>query len=159
MAIKSGSIEGLDELITDFLTLGDRAMPYLKSATDYSSAILLNSARSKIRSRTGKLAEALRVVPARISKTKKMIVSGQVVLSNEYADRDAMKYGAYVELGHNLYIGKVTYGAGHVQTGGKWIGHVKPHPFMRPAADENKARVENILVVAVERALREIGDK
>jgi len=158
MAIKSGSIEGLDELIKDFLKFGDKAMEQLKGATNYSTMILYHAAKDKINSRSGNLARALHIIPARISKSTKSIVSGRVELSTASKNKEAAEYGAYVELGHKIMKTKGVYDKG-VMVGGKWLGHVEARPFMRPASDENKEIVANIFIKAMDRIIKELGDK
>lgn len=150
MAIYSTTVEGLEKLIKDFDRLGDAAIPYLENGINYSSRVLYRAVLSKIHNRTGELAKAVYVTPPRVSKSTKKIISGRVGVKKTAT----CDYGAYVELGHEISRTKRTK-EDH-QYGTNTLGRVAGHPFLRPAADENKETVAIVLTNAMERAIREV---
>lgn len=143
MAIGSGEIEGLDELINDLLKFGDKVMPRLRDATQDANELLRKNVLNEsmvFKHPTGKHIGRIGIRKAKVSK-KKMLVTADVNIKDVTGDN----YLQHVELGHNL------------KRKGKWVGYVKPTPFMRPAADKSKQAVENILVAAMDKALKELS--
>ena len=160
MAIRSGEIEGMDELIKEFNKFGETAMPYLLSATKYATRIVWDAARANVIKnksvKSGVLLGSLKINEAKISKHNRMIVTGTVGLGNEtdYVSENGKKgnYAVQVELGH-------VQRARLVGGGSEFIGIVGEKPFMRPAADENKERVVNVIINGLNKAIGELGDK
>jgi HK97 gp10 family phage protein len=60
-------------------------------------------------------------------------------------------WGLFVEFGHALVIGSKKKGNRKV------IGHVPPHPFMRPALDENIDKVNAAIMDGINKALESGG--
>jgi len=142
-------VEGLDRLIRDFDKLGDKAMPYLESAIRYSVGQIAADARAKINDLDdihngylpGNLRRSLVFDMGKYKVSNPYTATGTVMI-----DGDKAPYGTAVELGHGYRRGDKSR-------------LTPPHPFLRPAADKNKARVAKIMVNAMERALRELKDK
>jgi hypothetical protein len=59
-----------------------------------------------------------------------------------------VNYGHLVELGHGLKR----------PGSDKYVGNVKPKPYLRPAADNNASAVEKILVDALNKSLELFGE-
>lgn len=143
-------VEGLDKLIRDFDKLGERAMPYLESAIRYSVGQIAADARANINDLNdvhngyppGNLRRSLVYDMSKYKTGNPYTATGTVAIDGEKAP-----YGTAVELGHGYRKGE------------RNSRKTPPHPFLRPAADKNKARVAKIMVNAMERALRELKDK
>ena len=143
-------VEGLNKLIKDFDKLGDKAMPYLESAIRYSAGQIAVDAKAKINDLDdvhngyppGNLRRSLAYNMSKYKTGNPYTATGTVVV-----DGDKAPYGTAVELGHGYRKGE------------RFERITPPHPFLRPAADKNKARVAKIMVNAMERALRELKDK
>jgi len=135
-------LEGLDDLIKDFSKLGENAYEALRPSATEAAEIVLERARGNIRDRTGTLSKSLKVV----KPGKKKAQSGVIYAKVTYG-KDAY-YAKFVELGHRLvYFGKKTY------------KKVNERPFLRPAADESKEDVANIMATGMNKILDEWGGK
>lgn len=133
-------IVGLNELIKAFATLGDEAMPYLVEATNAAGEIILKRTKEKVPTGTGALRDSLKLKRATI-KPGKYVVTGQITFDKDTA------YGVPLELGHAVRFSKT----------GPIVGHVAAHPFMRPAADESKEEVVDLITNAMNKALENMG--
>jgi HK97 gp10 family phage protein len=145
MAIYSKDIVGLDELIKDLQGFGEKAIQLLKPAADEAGEIVLTKAKAKVNvsdeiAKHAHLREVLKLVKSRVKK-------GECKYSNKITFPKSAAYAVPLELGHRLV------------RNGKKIGTVKEKPFLRPAADESREKVENIFINAMDRALKELGDK
>lgn len=141
MSIKSGSIDGLDELMKAFAKLGDDAIIKLEPASIAGAEKVLHKARQKLEPhyKTGEGFHSLKVVKPSKKKGKYSIFS-KVTFG---------KGGAHLvplELGHKLVIN------------GKQVGTVKAVPVLRPAADESKDMVVDLITAAMNKALEEWGN-
>lgn len=132
-------IEGLDELIKDFAKLGDDAIKELKEPATEAAAMVLERARGKIHNRTGELSRGLKVVRPR--KPKNNRIYARVTFGKDVA------YAVPLELGHRLWF-----------MGRKTNKDVPEKPFLRPAADESKEEVADIMAKAMNKILAEWGD-
>lgn len=141
MAIYSQSLEGLDELIADFMKIGETAMPKLNTAVTDAGNVVLEKAKSKVSVRTGKLRESL--------KLKKGVTKGYKAYTTVTWGNDVREYAAPLELGHAIKF----------QKDGKVMGHVAPRPFLRPAADESEQQVTDVIVDGINKALEEMGGR
>jgi hypothetical protein len=142
MSIKSGSIEGLDELIEACAKIGDEVIPHIEAAAISAGEKVLHKTKVYAEKyyRTGDLFHSLKLAkPSKNSKTKYTIFS-KVTFDKGGA------HGVPLELGHRLIVN------------GKQVGTVKERPFMRPAADESKNDVVDIIAAALNKALEEWGD-
>lgn len=140
MARTNFEIIGLNELIKAFAALGDDAMPYLVDATNAAGEIILQRTKEKAPVGTGALRDSLKLKRATL-KPGKYVVTGQITFDKDVA------YGVPVELGHGVRNKK----------GGPLLGAAKAHPFMRPAADESKQEVIDLITNAMNKALENMG--
>ncbi len=143
MAIKSAGIEGLDELIRATARVAAQALPALKGASNTAGGLVLTAAKAKagMMTRTGTLQRSLKLVSAKI-KGESPITFSKVTFSKDAA------YAVPLELGHRIMTVK-----------GKKVGTVEARPFLRPAADENRDRVAEILIAEMNKQLDKWGDK
>jgi HK97 gp10 family phage protein len=149
MAIRSGEIEGLDKLIEDLLKFGDKAMPYLQAATEEADAVVYSRVKAnvkKFKNPTGQIEKSIKIRKAKISKKDPYLVTGDVHIDKGATTPEGAWYASQVELGHNI------------KRNGDWVGAVKEHPFLRPAADESREQVADILVSAINKAFEELRE-
>ncbi|SMC39410.1 hypothetical protein [Papillibacter cinnamivorans] len=132
-------IDGLDELIQACAQLPEDAMSYLKDGANAAGAIVLQKAKDKVPVLTG-----ITKVKLKLTKAKKSSKTPYKIFSKVSAGKGAAAMGP-LELGHNLVI------HGHT------VGAVKERPFLRPAADESKEEVADLMVKAMNRALESMG--
>lgn len=139
-------VEGLEELIKSFAELGNDAIYKLADPSVEAAELVLKRAKSKINDRTGELENALVVKkPGRQSKHLKRAY--RIFAKVGFRPRQGM-HGVPLELGHRLYFfGKKTY------------KRVDERPFLRPAADESKEDVANIMAAGMNKVLDEWGEK
>jgi HK97 gp10 family phage protein len=138
MAIRSYEIEGLDELMRDLAAFTDDAMPALNDASSTAAGIVLARAQSLVPVLTGNLLVKLR-------RTKKKLKRGDTVTFSTVSFGKGAAYGVPLELGHRIV------------SHGKKRGKVAARPFLRPAADESRPLVEDILIAAMNRELDRLG--
>lgn len=151
MAIYTGGIEGLDQLILSFNKLagdGKEANSFIVAGSKEAAELIKEESKKRINNRSGDLAKSIEVkqVRARGNKKYSRTISDPIfTVGPKYVSGKSsggVNYGHNVELGHRLvYFGKPT------------SKDVDEKPFLRPAADENKERVVSILVDALNRAL------
>lgn len=134
-------IEGMDELIKAFSALGEEAYEALKPFATEAAEVVLVKTRSKIKNRTGTLSRSLKIVKPGAKKSKSGVIFAKVTFGKEAA------YGVPLELGHRLvFFGKKT------------LRDVPEKPFMRPAADESKEEVANIITAGMNEILEKWGE-
>ena len=138
MAIRSFEIEGLDELLRDLAEFTDDAMPALQDASSTAAGIVLARAQSLVPVRTGNLL-------FRLKRVKHPLKRGDAVTFSSVTFGKGAAYGVPLELGHRIVVRKKKY------------GKVEARPFLRPAADESRPLVEDILIAAMNRALDRLG--
>lgn len=139
--VSSFSIEGLDELIQAFAQLPDDAIHKLSAPSVDAAEKVAERAKSKVRNRTGDLANAITVKKPGKPKNKK----AYQIFAKVSFKKEGM-HGVPLELGHRLwYFGKPTY------------SNVPEKPFMRPAADESKEEVAGIMAEAMRSTIDEMG--
>jgi len=139
-------IEGLDDLIKDLAKFGTEALKAVKPDVNTAGDFLLGKTREKLASvtkgtSTGNLSRSLHL--KRSVSGKKFVTSNTLTWGN-----DARAYGAPLELGHKL----VMFGKPTNQT-------VAARPFLRPAADESREQVYNIIQAGMDKALKKLGGK
>jgi HK97 gp10 family phage protein len=140
VAIKSASIEGLDELIEAFMKLPEEALAYVREGSNSAAQAVCNKAKQLVPIDTGDTQKLLYVRKATASKKAKY-----KVLSIIAAKKGAAAIGP-LELGHKLvYFGKPT------------DRHIEARPFLRPAADENKENVVSTIADSMNKALEQMG--
>lgn len=138
------SMLGLDELLRDLADYADNAMPDMLNASERAAVVVRDRAKAKApvlhEAKTynkagqsivvppGHLRDSLKVVKPRTRKGVYVAIS-RVTFGKEAA------YAVPVELGHKL------------KAHGKFTGHsVEERPFMRPAADESKKDVIDMMI-------------
>jgi len=134
------SIDGLDELIKDFAALGEDAIYKLSEPSVEAANVVLAKARQNTHDITGELDRALKVTKPGKKKGKAYRIFAKVGFTKKGM------HGVPLELGHRLYF------MGH-----KTNSDVAPRPFLRPAADESKDEVANIIAAAMNEALDKFG--
>lgn len=144
-------IEGLEELIKAFAELGPNAILKLGRYTVDAAELVATRARANINDKTGELSSAIKVYkPGGSSRSK---ITGKAVDKKAYRVFSKVGFskkgmhGVPLELGHRLwYFGKKTN------------RDVEEKPFLRPAADESKDEVRDIIAGAMNKILEEWGD-
>lgn len=140
MAIYSQSFEGLDDLMKDIAVFGTEATKLLVKDAEKAGNIVLNASKNNVSkyhkfSQAGTLRNSLKL---KKSKTK-LKATATVTWGN-----DVREYAAPLELGHA------------VKFGDKVVGSAAPHPFLRPAADENEQKVKDVLVEGINEAVSDL---
>jgi hypothetical protein len=138
MAIRSFEIEGLDELLRDLAAFTDDAMPALNDASATAAGIVLARAQSLVPVLTGNLL-------LRLKRAKHPLKRGDTVTFSSVTFGKGAAYGVPLELGHRIVIR------------GRRLGKVEARPFLRPAADESRPLVEDLLIAAMNRELDRLG--
>ena len=134
------SIDGLDELCEAFAQLGEDAVYKLSGPSVDAANVVLNRARAKINDVSGDLAAGLKVTKPGKSKGHAYRIIAKVGFGK------GAQHGVPLELGHNLVL-----------FGNETDKHVKERPFLRPAADESKNEVTDIMADAMNKILDEMG--
>ena len=147
---KSVEIEGLDKLVRDLDKFGDKALPYLQSATRYSARVIAKDAKNNIRHISGDLARSVTLDPNAYDDKAKNIAASAVWLDNDIAP-----YAPHVELGHGYKRGENNRETGRYATGS--INDRSSVGFLRRAADKNKKIVSSQIINAMNRAIRELS--
>lgn len=133
--------EGLEDLMKEFSKLGENAYEALRPSATEAAEIVLERARGNIRDRTGTLSRSLKIIKPGKKKAKSGVIYARVTFGKDAA------YGVPLELGHRLvFFGKKTY------------KKVNERPFLRPAADESKEEVANIMAAGMNKILDEWGE-
>lgn len=143
--VQNFEIEGLNELIKAFAELGADALYKLSEPSVEAAEIVCERAKAKVNDVTGELKNNIIVKkPGRSRNKKRYQIFAKVTLKG---GQDGGQHGVPLELGHRLvFFGKKTY------------KKVKEGPFLRPAADESKEDVANIMAKAMNKVLDEWGD-
>ena len=123
--------EGLEEVLNSIDSLAD--LEGLQSALGKACAVVETSAKQKAPKDTGALA---RSITSKIEDTEGIIFT-------------PLEYAPYVEYGTGLFAeegGRSTPWI-YKDDKGEWhkTSGQKPHPFMRPALEENREKIINIL--------------
>jgi hypothetical protein len=138
MAIRSYEIEGLDKLIRDLATFTDDALPALLDASSTAAGIVLARAQTLVPVLTGNLL-------VKLKREQKPLKRGDTQTFSKVTFGKGAAYGVPLELGHRIV------------SHGKKRGKVEARPFLRPAADESRPLVEDILIAAMNRELDRLG--
>jgi len=153
MAIYSKNVKGLDEAIVAFQKLdSDKTNSFVVAAARDSAELILQRAKALVPVDLGKLKAALEVkqVKMRAKKYSRIIIDQPVfTVGPKYAKMGGKKgssggvnYGHLVELGHKTIQGKP----------------VQSKPYLRPAADNSKQDVINLIIKSINAALDEFGE-
>lgn len=110
-------LDGFEELNAALRSVGTRAGGLvLRDAAEAGAKVIAEEARRLCPKKSGKLAEGITAEVGRLQQ-------GRAQFNVSF--NKAQWYGKLVELGHAL----------RRKRRGKVIGHVPPHPFLRPALD------------------------
>ena len=125
------TFEGIEEVLDSIDSLAD--LEGLQSALGKACAVVEASAKQKAPKDTGALA---RSITSKIEDTEGIIFT-------------PLEYAPYVEYGTGLFAeegGRSTPWV-YKDDKGEWhkTSGQKPHPFMRPALEENREKIINIL--------------
>ena len=149
--IRIKDVEGLDALMKAFEKLGEVAIKEVETAATESAGVIQSRAIALAPGPTGRksgkwahppgnLKNKIKAKAPAKSRKNKLKITASVSFSTGAA------YGVPVELGHK------------VVRNGKVVGQAAPHPFLRPAADENRGTVEKNVVDAINTSLDDWGD-
>lgn len=130
-------ITGAGELTRRLNVLGEKAKEVVEPAAMAGAEVIRKAASEKAPRDTGFLAEHIVAEVKDVQPLKATIQVGP--------DKDAY-YGLFVELGHALVRGST-------KATRKVIGNVPPHPFLRPALDENKQEAKAAVAEEIRRRL------
>ena len=123
--------EGLEEVLNSIDSLAD--LEGLQSALGKACAVVEASAKQKAPKDTGALA---RSITSKIEDTEGIIFT-------------PLEYAPYVEYGTGLFAEEGGRNTPWIYKDDKGEWHKtsgqKPHPFMRPALEENREKIINIL--------------
>lgn len=135
-------VEGLEELIKAFADLGTDAIYKLAEPSVEAAEVVLRKARANINDDTGELSMALKITKPGRSRSKKAY---RIFAKIGFAK--GAQHGVPLELGHRLWF-----------FGKKTLRDVPEKPFLRPAADESKQEVADIMANGMNKVLAEWGD-
>jgi len=135
-------VEGFDELSRAFVRLGEEAIPHVSDAATHGADTILAKARASAAfiDRSGDLRKSLKR-----NKPNKKNAYKYKIFAKVWFGKGGM-HGVPVELGHKL-----------VFMGNPTDKEVKERPFLRPAADESKDEVVDLITGAMNKALDEMG--
>ena len=133
----SVKFEGLDEVLTSLE--GEALTSNLKAALQKSCALVERTAKQKAPKGTGELR---RSITSKIETEGNGNLIGVVYTPLEYAP--------YVEFGTGLFAedgGRKDVPWNYQDDEGEWhsTSGMKPHPYMRPALNENREEIKRIL--------------
>lgn len=128
---------GDKELIDAFTKVGEDAIYAMEIPSVAAAKVILSKAKSNVPVDTGDLKRNLKVYKPGARNKKAYKIFARVGFG-----KGAM-HGVPLELGHRLVID------------GKEVGHVNPRPYLRPAADESKSQVEDIMRDAMNQVIEE----
>lgn len=138
-------IEGLEELVEAFNNLPEDAVFKLGPATIEGASIISEKAKTKVNNIPDNkdLRNNIKVRKPSKKPKKKYQIFANVYLKG---GKNGGQYGVPLELGHKL-----------VYMGHKTNTNVTAKPFLRPAADESKDEVRNILAKAMNEIIDDMG--
>ncbi len=142
-------VQGAEQIVKRLTILGEEADDHLGAAAGAGAEVIRSAASDNAKAgkyATGDLGDH---IVAEVTKTK----PGRVEISVG-PDADHW-YGRLVELGHALVrvVARVRKG-GRVRRMTENLGTVPPHPFMRPALDENKDSAQRAVGEELRRRLK-----
>lgn len=147
--MKGLSIElrGADKLISRFGLLAKAVLDASPDAALEGAEVIREEASRRAPRRTGSLADHI------VKELDEEALERERVVVKVGPDRDHF-YGLFVELGHAQV--RVT---GRYRKGGRIyrvtenLGHVPPHPFLRPALDAKRQEAQQVIGRALWRAI------
>jgi HK97 gp10 family phage protein len=162
-------VEGLKELQTKLLALGTEygtkaAYNPVRNALNKAARVVRDAAKQKVRRKTGTLAENI-IATSRGKPDDRGYISAKVTVrakAKAYKDnsknRRSSKVGtAYKDYGPLFYARFLEFGTSPSK---KRPWSTPPYPFLRPAFEENKMQlpelIRNELASAIERSVRKL---
>lgn len=146
--MNSCEIVGLDQLIKDLGRFALDAMPALNGASVACAQVILPKAIAKApQGKTGMLAKSIKLKKITL-KSGAVSTQAQITCKgNKTTGESDAWYGVQVELGHRIMRNKAQ------------VGKAEEHPFLRPAADESKDQIVDIMIETMNKELERLGDK
>jgi hypothetical protein len=161
-------LEGIEDMRKFFQEYTLKVIPAAKNGIETGMNMILRSARAHIHSISGETADSLGAAIDGKGKTFVVAHIGTLGQSKEAVIRaNALEYGhalagqgidaARADRRERIAAGE-TFKRRRKKTG-SWTSEavkkiVPPHPFIRPAIEENRAAIKQILKAELERALR-----
>lgn len=124
-------IDGAEDLVQLFQDMEETAEEILENATKKAADMVLDEAKRRVPVRTGKLKDSLEI---KKEKRKKKIKAVHQVRSKGVS-QGGVRYAFAVENGTRL---------------------ARAQPFLRPAVDENRQKIINIIKEEIENALERL---
>lgn len=140
-------IEGGEELAAKLTALGEKLYKRLirKSLRKQLKPVLAN-AKANVKDDTGQLRKSLKIV-SRVDARKGTITAWVGTASKDYQGQEF--YGMMVEYGHLLGSRKL----------GNARRPIPPHPFLKPAFEDNKENIEQSLGQDIREAIDKEASK
>lgn len=138
------NVTGMAEVINALQAMGKNIKtPRLQKVIRQSSQRIINTAKSLAPVNTGDLRDSIGFITSKDSTNLDKALIG---LRREY---------------HNAYLGVMfEYGtAPRFQKNGRYTAQITPHPFMRPAVDQNANAVTEEIIKGVDGLLRDLAKK
>lgn len=156
-------VDGLRELQAKLTALGveygaKAAYNPVRNALNKAARVVRNSAKQKVRKKTGTLADNI-IVTSKGRPDPNGLISSKVVVRSKakpYKDnaknrRSGKVGGSYKSYGPLFYARFLEFGT----------SKMRPYPFLRPAFEENKAAlpemIKNELAAAIDRSVAKLG--
>ena len=138
MSLVSVKLKGLEDIQNILDSLPERAKrQFIRKGLRNGAALMVRSAKSKARRRSGNLANS---IASRQEMSKKKQTITFVVFPRRGKDFPGGYYAHLVERGHNIVVRK-RRAFGNAKA---VVGHTRAFPFMRPAFEENAEKVIDI---------------
>lgn len=138
------NVTGMAEVINALQAMGKNIKtPRLQKVIRQSSQRIINTAKSLAPVNTGDLRDSIGFITSKDSTNLDKALIG---LRREY---------------HNAYLGVMfEYGtAPRFQKNGRYTAQITPHPFMRPAVDQNANAVTEEILKGVDEILADLAKK
>jgi HK97 gp10 family phage protein len=137
-------VEYMDRNLRNKLAnMGREVYPMIADALDFGADIVYNDAQLKVRRRSGNLATSIKKAPPKYYKREIFVTVGT-----------DLEYAPYIEFGTGIYAEKgdgrktpwvYEDAAGEIH----WTVGARPHPYLRPAFDENTEAIKSEVIDAL----------
>lgn len=131
------TVEGLNALVKDLAEFGNEALPGMAEASNEAAEVVLHRAKALVHVSSEDKRHLRDYLVVQKGRVKRIKGAGGQKKHAYYAKVTFKKGGEHaipLELGHKLVV--------H----GKTVGKVQAYPFLRPAADNSKQQVYQILI-------------
>ena len=122
----SFKIEGVENLQKRFDEKREEVEEVFRKDLDEGADIIIQSAKSKVHSISGHLADSINKNEVREKNGKIDVYVG--IEKNEWFSKEDRYYPRFVEIGHAIEKG---------------TSRVKAHPYLRPALNENRKQIQS----------------